>query len=104
MSPVVASFADSTTVHLSEAVAYRRPFGPLATAGCAIPADPTGLLGGWTFNQSATLVLDLAQLPLPGGGAVTSTGRLRPVATRSRRSGVWAKAARESQPIKDFIA
>jgi hypothetical protein len=32
--------------------------------------DATGLVGSWSGGQVATLVLDLAALPLPGGGTL----------------------------------
>jgi hypothetical protein len=66
---VLISFVDDETVlYCGGDVVWARSFAPTAGAGCFPTADATGLVGSWTIGQTATIMLDLTALPLPGGG------------------------------------
>ncbi len=68
---LLISFVDPATVlYCGGAVVYARSFAPTAGAGCFPVPDATGLVGSWTVGQVATLVLDLAALPLAAGGTL----------------------------------
>ncbi|HXV13136.1 MAG TPA: FlgD immunoglobulin-like domain containing protein [Candidatus Krumholzibacteria bacterium] len=69
---LLISFVDElTTVYCGGAVVYARTFGPFAGGGCFPTADATGLVGSWAVGQTATILLDLSDLPLAGGGGVS---------------------------------
>ncbi len=66
---VLISFVDEETVlYCGGDVVWARSFAPTAGGGCFPVPDATGLVGSWNGGQTATIVLDLAALPLPGGG------------------------------------
>jgi hypothetical protein len=68
---VLISFVDAETVlYCGDDVVWARSFGPTAAGGCFPVADATGLVGSWSHNQQATLILDLGALPLAGGGTL----------------------------------
>ncbi len=58
-----------STNYLAE-IAYGRAFAPFNGPGAFPFPDPTGLLGGWGNGTNATFTLDLAHLPLVGGGTL----------------------------------
>jgi hypothetical protein len=67
---VLLSFVTPSTTSYASSIAWARSFGPLSGPSVFPTPDPTGLLGGWGGGTSATLVLNLASLPLLGGGTL----------------------------------
>ncbi|MGL4398831.1 MAG: PEP-CTERM sorting domain-containing protein [Luteolibacter sp.] len=70
---IFLSFVDSATTDFSEAVVWGRSFGPYLNPPASssfTESDPTGLLGGWAAGQQATILIDLAAVPLASGGTL----------------------------------
>jgi hypothetical protein len=67
---LLISFVDSTTTDYCSDVVWGRPFAPYVGSGCYPAPDPAGLVGAWNPGDSVTIVLDLAALPLAGGGTL----------------------------------
>ncbi len=70
---IFLSWVDETTVFYSDALAWRRSFGPVAAIPPYYPEDDPGLLDEWNAGDEATLVLPLHALPLPDGSIVDIT-------------------------------
>jgi hypothetical protein len=64
------SLIDSTATDYCSEVVWGRPFAPYVGPGCYPAPDPVGLIGSWSPGDSVTIVLDLAALPLAGGGTL----------------------------------
>ena len=67
---MLLSFVTPSTTSYASSIAWARSFGPWSGPSVFPTPDPTGLLGGWGGGSSAILVLNLAALPLLGGGTL----------------------------------
>lgn len=70
---IFLSFVDRGDVDFGAAVRYARSFGPVAADPPLFPVDDAGIVQStpWTEGQTAVLRLDLGDLPLAVGGAVS---------------------------------
>lgn len=69
---IIISFAESNTVNILDCVAWERKLGVYSGGGTLFPDPDTGLIktSEWVFGDQATLMVDLAALPLRSGETI----------------------------------
>jgi hypothetical protein len=70
---IFLSFVDASIYYYSDALVWRRSFGPASATPPYYPVDDPGLVGPWTPGAEATLVLPLHALPMPDGSTISIT-------------------------------
>ena len=64
---IFLSVVDEDTRFYSDALVWRRSFGPAPATPPYYPVDDPGLFGSWNAGDEATLVLELHAIPRPDG-------------------------------------